>query len=219
MPENINSTVIAETRKTEDVYPIDLFKVVIDSTSQEYLFLTSTNHPVDFFDPDPPNASQTYSPTPNLKFDRVSSSSSGEMPELTVTISNVDRSITDYINAHDLRGNFITVMRVFSNLLSDVNNARKVKLVIDSIKVDEHNAKFTLIHPIKAMSTYVPKRRYYKGYCPFQYKDENCDPDGVLPEGTCDKTLETCRAKMAGHYNYIRFGGFPGIPSRRLWLR
>ena len=219
MPEDISTTIIKETRKTEDVYPIDLFKVVIDSDAQEYLFLTSTNHPVDFFDPDPPNSPVTYNSTPNLSFDRISSSTSGELPDVSITISNVSRAITDYVNTHDLRGNFITIMRVFSNQLGDISMARKIRLAIDSVTMNANTAKFTLIHPLKATGLYVPKRRYYRGQCQFHYKDENCDPDNILPEGTCDRTLETCRAKMQGKYPYVRYGGFPGIPSRKLWLR
>jgi len=71
----------------------------------------------------------------------------------------------------------------------------------------------------------IPAVRYYRDYCPFEYRQEFCwmkdvDISHIMPQDlSCDKLFETCvtykdayeRFLPGGEMRGIKYGGFPNL--------
>lgn len=153
--------------------------------------------------------SQTYTPFP-CTVDTVKTDSRGGLSDVTVTVSNVDRSMSGFVETEDLRGAQVRILTVNSaNLADPAAVASDEEYEITEITITEEWAVFRLGHS-RLMQQRFPNGRFLRDNCRWIYKTAECGYAGGLT--TCDKILEGsngCRA----HSNQSRFGGFPGIPS------
>ena len=134
-----------------------------------------------------------------------------------------------------MRGRKVTIKQVFYKHIdgqpgSDTSAFIEDEYFIDSALATEILATFTLTGKVDILQITLPRRKYSRRHCQWMYKGEGCflengsggfsAPDGFIldPSGptgdACNKTLQQCD----DHVNRLRFGGFPGVPSRRLYL-
>ena len=153
-------------------------------------------------------------------FDDISQGASGEVPQWTLKISNVNRAIEQYLINYDLylkqngiEGNNITcVIRVVnSNDLANNDPIVQYDALLQQPTTTPEWATFKL-GAKNPFTKQFPPRKILKAFCGWKFKSVECGYTG--PETVCDKTLTTCRL----YNNSPRFGGFPGVAGRGLIL-
>jgi len=152
-----------------------------------------------------------------LEIDEAVHDAKGGLHDLNVSVSNVTREISAYIEFHELRGARVTILYVNSANLGDPDAVvAEERYEIMSIQVKGSQfVSFTLGHD-RINQHQFPSGRFLRDNCRWIYKSLECGYAGGL--ASCDKILEGsngCRA----HANVARFGGFPlltPIPGRML---
>lgn len=141
----------------------------------------------------------------------------GGLHELSISVSNVTREISAYIETHELRGRRVRIQYVNSANLGDPDAVvldETYEIMSLHVKGSQF-VTFTLGHD-RISSHPFPAGRFLRDNCRWIYKSSECGYAGGL--ATCAKTLEGsngCRA----HANQSRFGGFPllvSVPGRAL---
>lgn len=141
----------------------------------------------------------------------------GGLHELSISVSNVTREISAFIEANELRGRRVRVQYVNSANLADPD-AVVLDETYEIMGIQVKGAQFvtfTLGHD-RISGHPFPSGRFYRDNCRWIYKSVECGYSGGL--ATCAKVLEGtngCRA----HANVTRFGGFPllvSVPGRSL---
>lgn len=172
---------------------------------------------------------RTYSPFP-ITHDVIRRDSEGDIPETTLTVSNVSREIISTLETYDgLVGQQVKIILAHSLAIGEdgVPVAEEVFDIVRSA-ADAKAATLTLgttnLHTLT-----VPKARMMRSHCRHQYRSAECGYS--LDEGdanyiaTCDKTLNGQNGCQVHGDSYTaagltplhpdRFGGFPGLPSKR----
>ena len=155
---------------------------------------------------------QTWTAFP-FELDPPKQNSNGEMPNFTVRVSNVTRTVEGYLEqAGGGVGAQVRIMVVLSKHLEITTPELDEEFSVQSVNYDENWVSFVLTGAVNLFRR-VPLRRYLKNFCPFQYKGLECRSTSRL--STCDKSYEACKARG----NLQRFGGEPGIPQGGLYVR
>lgn len=154
---------------------------------------------------------QTYTPF-GCELGEVTQDAKGGLHDLSISVSNVTREISAYVEFNELRGSRVTIQYVSSaNLADPLAVVLEERYEIMSIQVKgDKLVTFTLGHDRIAQHRF-PARRFYRDNCGWIYKSAECGYSGGL--ATCSKILEGsngCRA----HANVARFGGFPLLVAR-----
>lgn len=152
----------------------------------------------------------TYSKFP-ITHEFISENTKGEIDQVKVTVANVSRAIEAYLTAYDLRGKKVSIKVVWANQLADADAYIEEIYYIDSYTADEEKVEFTLSSKFDILDVAVPVRTYLRNYCAWKFKSSECGYSGE--ETSCNKTLTRCRVLA----NEVRFGGFPSIPSDRVY--
>jgi phage-related protein len=100
---------------------------------------------------------------------------------------------------------------VWSNQLADTDAYIEEQYFIDSYISSEDAVEFTLSSKFDVLDIVIPAGTYLRGYCRWKFKSTECAYAGA--ETSCNKTLARCRVLA----NQVRFGGFPSIPSDRIY--
>lgn len=138
-------------------------------------------------------------------------SASGEIPNFTIKVSNVTRTVEGYIEeAGGGVGAVVRLMVVMSNHLNLTAPELDEEFSVQSTSYDEQWVTFTLTGAVNLFRR-VPLRRFLKNFCPFQYKGPECRAGSPLTD--CDKSLSACKKRN----NQQRFGGEPAIPQGGLY--
>ena len=220
MAISLNASFVEEKNKLEGTAPIRLFEITYGDSAASKLHFAAWNEDIDYFLPNTATA-QTYTKAP-LELGNLEYSFVEEMPGVDITISNVDRTITSYLELYDgLRGRDITQIRVFKSLLNNPSACIVEKYYVDSAQVGTHHAQLRLAPKVAVYKLTVPKRIYRRNQCQWRFKTEECTGTSGTPTNstlaspsitTCMKTLGSC----ASYNNISNYGGFPGIPRRRV---
>jgi phage-related protein len=145
----------------------------------------------------------------------------GELPQLQVRVSNVNRQIHSLLESYDGGAGGTVTFFVVSRLDLSGTPAQTWTFEIQGATADEQWATFTL-SATSPMKIPFPRGRYSVNHCPYKYNSPSMqaalDPDGVWCGYSgaildCDHTLEGtngCRA----HANSARFGGHPSIDTQ-----
>lgn len=151
--------------------------------------------------------SQTWVAFP-FQLDEIGESSKGELPQAAVRISNVTRSVQQYIEAGNGGvGSTVIVRVVHSKHLNLTNPEIELSFAVTGTTSDANWVTFTLGMEYPSMLRY-PQKRVLKDWCHYkEYKGIECGATSALP--TCNRTLKECRERG----NSTRFGGFPAIPG------
>jgi len=202
MPRDLSNTFRTEKNKQTNK-PINLYTIKEYDGAADLRFAE--------YDSDVTYLGDVYSKFP-LTHENISENTQGEIDHVTVTISNISRLIQGYLENYDLRGKKVIIRKVWANQLADPNAYTDSIYYIDSYTADENNVVFTLSSKFDVLDLELPARRYSRNYCSWKFKSSECGYAGV--ETSCDKTLQRCRELS----NQIRFGGFPSIPTRRIFV-
>ena len=164
----------------------------------------------------------TYSPFVVERGDEEEESN-GNIPELQMTVANIDRAIQAEIEAGNLRGKVVIKRLVNTAILGTATNKKEYRYTILSADCTDIGAVFRL-GPANPVNREFPSRRYNRNRCDLEYGGSLCGylttRSGAL--ATCDRTyLASNGCKVHGddevaagmpreHTN--NYGGAPAIP-------
>jgi lambda family phage minor tail protein L len=217
MPYLIDGT-FRDTKDLRENQPIMLYE--LEMSAVVYMRLAE-------YDRDVVYAGNTYTAFP-ISHEAVSSNLVGEIDGVKIHVSNISREIGAVLIANDaLRGKKVTMTMVFADHLDDADANLSETFYVDSSDVTETDVLFVISSKLDIFEVDIPGRRYERDQCQWEYKKEGCwrwsgaawtAPAAFTNEATdCDKTLaglKGCRL----HKNSKRFGGFPSISSRGLYV-
>lgn len=142
----------------------------------------------------------------------IEESGNQEIAQIKLRASNISRYIQAYLEQYDLRGKRVDIILVWANQLNNPD----VKIVdtyyIDSYAANEKDVEFTLTSKFDVLEVPLPSGKYLRSHCRWVFKSAECGYAGS--ETSCNRTFQRCQALN----NVARFGGFPSIPIRRLYV-
>jgi len=152
----------------------------------------------------------TWSAFP-FDLDDVSEDGKGELPSVTIRVSNVTRIIQYYLEqGNGGVGATVTLFVVHSKNLASTTAELEESFEITDSSADAQWVTFSLGagYPLMARR---PEKRMLKNFCPFEYGSIECGVSAAekLDHATCQKTLLQCRDRA----NSARYGGEPSIPG------
>jgi lambda family phage minor tail protein L len=198
---SIDSTFKSEKNSSENK-PVFLYKVYnYDGSNNDLLFAE--------WDTDITYAAETYTRFP-IKHDFVSENIQGEVDSLKIYVGNASRAIQYYLENYDLRGKKVRIRMVWANQLADTDAYMDEIYYVDSYTAAQDVVEFTLTSKFDLLNIEIPKRRYSRNYCGWNFKGTECAYAGA--ETACNKTFGRCRELE----NQERFGGFPSVPMRKV---
>lgn len=147
---------------------------------------------------------QTWTAFP-FEIDNVGEPSRGELPSVSIRVSNVSRAVQGYVDQADGGvDSDITIFVIDAGDLSNTTPYLQMDFRVRGTSCDQEWVTFNLTSYDTWTRTF-PKNRVLKNNCPFAFKGLHCGYTGV--ETACDRTLTRCRALG----NSDRFGGFIGV--------
>lgn len=211
---------------------IEMYVLNASLTGQEYLYYTNYNQDIYGY---ALNASGNVTATEvvyigfPISRDAVTSDTTGEIAEIKIGIPNVDRSIESVIQSHNyLRGCSINFVFAFATNLPSGSTANHIgtlpdknavvteKLYIDTASANEEAVVFSCKPKFIIKNIVLPGRRHTIE-CSWDYLSNECDPYNLINTAsfpTCKKNLNQC----AERGNKARYGGFPSIPKKGVYI-
>lgn len=188
---------------------VSLFEIQI---SDNEVFRLTNNHTAITWN------SEVYSPFP-IVFESMEETSSGDLPYLNIAVGNVDGLLSTYLNQNNgLLDKNVKLKIVHTSNLTTQTAVIETSLVIRSTTVSDQSVVFKLSHH-PFFEVEFPHQRYHRHRCRWAFKSGECGwvtaNGGTGSSEVCDKTLDGSNGCTA-HNNQARFGGFPGIPRRRV---
>ncbi len=228
MAYDVTATFQAEQVKLENIFIINMYCVNASQSGWDPLYYWNGNQDIYGFQLNSNGSvtatEQVYVGLP-ISQDSLKTNISGEIPQLSISIPNTDRTVEAVIQNNDyLRGREIHVLTCFAKHLPsgatakhigsspDHNAVLKEKMYIDSTTSNEQAVTFICKPKFNIKNIIVPGRKFSRE-CAWNYLGTECDPDGNINAAsfpTCDGTLKQCRERG----NTYRFGGWPSIPLR-----
>lgn len=153
----------------------------------------------------------TYTRFP-ITHESIGENSQGEVEAVKVTISNVSRAIQSYLEQYDWRNKKVIIRLVWADQLADTDAYIDFTYFIDSYTANAQVAEFTLLPKIDILDVNLPSRLFSRNYCSWKFKSIECGYTGI--ETSCNKTQARCKELN----NYLRYGGFPSVPTKRLYV-
>ena len=198
-----NGTFVEEKNKPEN-RPLFLYRIH-EYNGTDDLLLTSWDEDVEY-------DGDTYLRFP-MSHEAVGDNARGEIDTVTVKISNVSRLMQAYLELYDFRGKKVTITQVFADQLADVDANIQFIFYIENFNSDAQNVDFILTTRYDVMDISLPLESYNRNYCRWKFKGTECGYAGA--ESVCNKTIQDCRDNKD---NVLRFGAFPSIPQRRIYI-
>ena len=138
----------------------------------------------------------------------IKESSKGEIPSLSIKISNVTKAIQYYLEQFNgAIGSQIKIIVVNSSYLSEDYSELELDYEVTGASSNAQWVEFTLGIP-NPLRKRFPLHRFIAEHCNWRFKSAECAYSGV-EFTTCDRTLKACRARD----NTSRFGGFLGLSN------
>lgn len=214
MPISLSSVAIAEKNKlnTDSVFLVCL-RIVIPGINDP-IRLVSNSENITWQHPDDKDP-ETYIAFP-FQIEELSDGSSGEVPTVTVKVSNVSRVMDqyiqyydDYVKAYGYSAVTISIAVVNSKVIAADPDADPEVEHMFELKQPKSNAEWAtfVLSSSNPYKRRFPQNRILKNHCRYIFKgaDGRCGYTGPLT--TCDHTLIQCRARG----NSPRFGNAPGV--------
>jgi phage-related protein len=203
-----NEAILAKNSLTDEGLWLFLFDLV--SPDGLHLRITSNNDDVIW-------QGNTYVAFP-IEMDEYKENAKGELPSLSLRVSNVTRAIQAYVeNDPDFGSNWDVTLNVvyLLSLTKSITTDRPSELTLFFISLgvscDEQWCTFNL-----GMENPLRNQFPYRKFAPMQCQASFKNPDTGCPytgaDSHCDKTLEACKNKFGSNAD-IPFVGFPGIPT------
>jgi lambda family phage minor tail protein L len=220
MSKTLNASYRDEKNKMEGTAPIRLFEIEYGDSEASKIYWAAWNENVSYFLPGTATP-QTYVAAPveisSMKYARVD-----RTPTMSVTVSNVDRSMIAYLEQNDaLRGRAVTLLRVFESLLDNSNAYVSETYYVDGGMSSRDSAKITLVPKSTIYNIKIPKRLYRRDQCQWSFLSLQCAGTATVNATTTNATMAnpsntTCLKTLAScltNNNVYRYGGYPGIPK------
>jgi lambda family phage minor tail protein L len=198
-PDNFIKQLNKETNK-----PIFLYTVFDYDDASHDLPLAEYDSDVDF-------DGVTYQTFP-IVHDKIGENAQGEIDTISVKVSNVSRLIQNYLETYNWRGKRVMIRLVWADRLAYTDEKMDFFYYIDNYSANQDFAEFTLLPKIDVLTVMLPGRTYSRNYCQWVFKGTECGYPVEGEETSCNKTKQRCQEIG----NYLRFGGFPSIPSRQM---
>lgn len=148
----------------------------------------------------------------NFEIEPTAETSKGEIPTVTLRISNVTRIIQAYLEELEgCIGATVVVRVVNAAYLAEDYSELEMTFDVLATNSDVNWVSFTLGAP-NPLRRRFPLYRYIANHCGWSYKSAECGYSGAL--GTCERTLDDCRNHNSEENNFEqskRFGGFHGL--------
>jgi len=202
MPRDIDATFKQEKAKQEN-RPVFLY-IIEDYDGSNDLYLAG-------YDEDVIYNGVTYTRFP-ITHEFVGENNQGQIDQVKVRLANVSRLIQLYLEQYDFRGRKVIIRTVWADQLADPDAYIDDIFYVDNYTADQNNVEFTLTSKFDVLGMDLPARRYARNYCSWKFKSAECGYMGV--ELTCDKTKQRCKQLN----NYQRYGAFPSVPTRRIYI-
>lgn len=148
----------------------------------------------------------------NFDIDSTKNNGRGEIPTVTLRVSNVSQLLQAYVeDANGGVGFTVKLWVVNSALLSE--NYAELAMTFDVLACESDSKwiTFTLGAPNPLRRRY-PLYRAIANSCNWTFKGRECNYSGAV--ATCKRTLADCRSKN----NSARFGGRPGLAGNGVKL-
>lgn len=196
--KTLPSVLVSEKNKlfTSTVW-IVLLDITLDSTVYRFC---SNNEDVTF-------DGETYNSFP-FDLEPTSESGSGEIPTVTLRVSNVTQIIHAYLEQlNGAVGATVIIRVVNSAYLSENYSELEFNFSILSVSANDEWLTFTLgaENPLRRR---FPPYRFIASHCHWDFKSVECGYAGVAT--TCDRSYERCSALN----NTERFGGYRGLMEK-----
>jgi lambda family phage minor tail protein L len=202
MPREIDATFKQEKAKQEN-RPVFLY-IIEDYDGSNDLYLAG-------YDEDVVYNAVTYTRFP-ITHEFIGENNQGQIDQVKVRLANVSRLIQLYLEQYDFRGKKVVIRTVWADQLSDPDAYIDDIFYVDNYTADQNNVEFTLTSKFDVLGVDLPARRYARNYCGWKFKSNECGYAGA--ETSCDKTQARCKQLN----NYQRFGAFPSVPTRRIYI-
>lgn len=202
MPRDIDTTFKQEKAKQENS-PVFLY-IIEDYDGSNDLYLAG-------YDEDIVYNGITYTRFP-ITHEFTGENNQGQIDQVKVRLANVSRLIQLYLEQYDFRGRKVIIRTVWADQLADPDAYIDDIFYVDNYTADQNNVEFTLTSKFDVLGVDLPARRYARNYCSWKFKSAECGYMGA--ELTCDKTQQRCKQLN----NYQRFGAFPSVPTRRIYI-
>lgn len=197
--KTLPSVIVAEKNKLASVNPwIVLLDIALDESTTYYF--CSDNSNVTF-------SGQEYTAFP-FDMEPAESSASGEIPSLTLKLSNVTQLVHHYLEQlNGAIGASVKIRVVNTVYLSEDYAELEMNFSILSVSATDEWLTFTLgaENPLRRR---FPPYRYISGHCKWNFKSVECGYGGALT--TCDRSWEQCNTRS----NTGRFGGYRGLSEK-----
>jgi phage-related protein len=145
--------------------------------------------------------------------EKINENTQGEIDYVRVTLANVSQVIQSYLKSYDFREKKVTITTIWRNHLDNEDISISDIYYIDSYVSDIKNVTFTLTSKFDLLDVEIPFRKYGRTYCSWKFKSTECGYSGG--ESSCNRSLQRCRELS----NVLRFGGYPSVPARRLFIQ
>ena len=171
MPRTTNDVFRVE-KNAQTNKPIWLYRISVDGIEANDLFYAEYDQNVSYFKD--VSTAQVYTKCP-ITHDRVTSNTGGNVDSLSISVGNVDRTISAFIEANDgFRSRKVTIRKVFANQLADASAYAQDIFYVDTVTVSEAQATFTLSTNLDILNVLLPGRRYTRNRCHWTYKGTGC---------------------------------------------
>ena len=142
----------------------------------------------------------------------VKEDSAGSDPSVELKVDNVSQALQYVVEEAGGGNNTQVILRVVNSKALDLSAPElEEHFMITKCSIDQQYITFSLGGEYSSR-TRRPLNRYMKNNCPFKYKGLRCGATSTL--ATCAHTLADCRARG----NSKRFGGFPGIDQKGVYI-
>ena len=194
--KNLPIALLLEKNKLASPDPwLLLFDITLPDASTVYLARNTQNVSLQ---------GHTYLAFP-CELDPMSDGSKGELPTLTLRVSNVLQTFQAYLEQYNgLVESAVLLRVVHAAHLAEDYSEREMSFDILAASSDSQWISFMLgaSNPLKDN---FPTYRYLADGCRWKFKSAECAYAGAA--STCERTLDACRQLS----NSPRFGGFPGL--------
>lgn len=146
-----------------------------------------------------------------IKHDEIAENAKGEIDSLKVTVANVDRQIEALLQTYDIRGKKVTITLVWAAKLAVTDAHIDFVYYVDSYSANQDAVEFSLSSKYDVLDIQLPSGVFYRNTCRWKFKGTQCGYSGIETE--CNKTKQRCKDLS----NIARYGGFPSIPSKRIF--
>ena len=149
----------------------------------------------------------------SFNYEQPSESGKGEIPSVTISVSNVSRIVQGYVEMYSGGvGSTVIMTVVNAGLLSENYAELTATFTVLGTKCNAQWVVFTL-GSANPLNKRFPPDVYSALHCRFPFKGPHCKYAGAVT--TCNRTFNDCRTRA----NEINFGGHLGLDGRgaRVW--